>query len=144
MSPINELLRGTDLFSDLSAEECAHIVERGATDRASAGFQFTSQGAADAGLQVITEGTADVFVHAKHVRQLGIGDYFGEVSIVDGAPRSATIVAGPGGCTTLLISPLVFWEVVDRHPQLARKLMRGLAARLRASEDALWAARSAE
>ena len=143
MSAIHELLRGTDLFSGLSSQECARIVERGATDRASAGHQFTVQGVADAGLQVITEGTADVFVHAVHVRQLGVGDYFGEVSLVDDAPRSATIVAGQGGCTTLLISPVVFWEAVDGHPQVARKLLRGLAGRLRNSEDALWAARSA-
>jgi CRP-like cAMP-binding protein len=144
MSAINEMLRRTALFSDLSAEECATIVERGATDRASAGFEFTVQGVPDAGLQVITEGTADVFVHGKHVRRLGVGDYFGEVSLVDDAPRSATIVAGQGGCTTLLISPVVFWDTVDGHPQIARKLMRGLATRLRAAEDALWIARSAE
>jgi CRP-like cAMP-binding protein len=144
MTALNEMLRGTDLFSDLSAEECARILERGATDRAGAGYRFTVQGVADAGLQVITGGTADVFVHDKHVRQLGVGDYFGEVSLVDDAPRSATIVAGPGGCTTLLISPVVFWEAVDGHPQIARKLMRGLAGRLRDSEEALWAARSAE
>jgi len=144
MTPINALLRGTDLFSELSVEECAHIVERSATDHANTGHQYTSQGVADAGLQVIIDGTAHVFVHDRRVRQLGVGDYFGEVSLIDDAPRSATVVAGEGGCTTLLISPLVFWESVDGHPQLARKLMRGLASRLRDSEDALWAARSAE
>lgn len=144
MIPINELLRGTDLFSELSVEESAHIVERSATDRANAGHQYTTQGVSDAGLQVITDGTANVFVNDRHVRQLGVGDYFGEVSLIDDAPRSATVVAGEGGCMTLLISPLVFWETVDGHPQIARKLMRGLASRLRDSEDALWAARTAD
>ena len=71
-----------------------------------------------------------------------MGDYFGEASLLDNAPRSATIVAADDGCTTLLIPQLAFWEIVDEHPHVARPLLRGLAIRLRNAEEELWAKRS--
>jgi CRP/FNR family transcriptional regulator, cyclic AMP receptor protein len=133
-----ELLQSTDLFSELPIEDCVRIAERSGTRRVEAGHQFTVQGVSDPDLQVIIEGSADVYVHDRHVRQLGRGDYFGEVSLLDNAPRSATIVAGPDGCSTVLVPQLEFWEIVDAHPHVVRPLLRGLATRLRESEDALW------
>jgi CRP-like cAMP-binding protein len=137
-----EVLQGTDLFSALSLEDCQRIVERSGSRQVDRGHTFTVQGVSDPNLQVIIDGTADVFVHDRHVRALGVGDYFGEVSLLDNAPRSATIVAGEAGCTTLLIPSLAFWDIVDAHPHVARPLLRGLAQRLRHAEDALWTTRS--
>ena len=136
-----EVLKSTDLFSELSLEDCQRIVERSGSRRVDGGHTFTVQGVSDPNLQLIIDGSADVFVHDRLVRALAVGDYFGEVSLLDNAPRSATIVAGDQGCTTLLIPQLAFWEIVDAHPHVARPLLRGLATRLRHAEDALWAER---
>jgi CRP-like cAMP-binding protein len=138
-----EVLQGTALFSELSLEDCQRIIERSGSRSVDGGHTFTVQGVPDPDFQVIIDGSVDVFVHDRYVRRLDVGDYFGEVSLLDNAPRSATIVAGESGCTTLLIPQLVFWEIVDAHPHVARPLLRGLATRLRNAEDALWAERGA-
>jgi len=138
MRPTAELLQATDLFSELSLEDCGRIVARSGSVSVDPGHRFTEQGVSDPNLQVIVTGAADVFVHGHLVRRLEPGDYFGEVSLVDNAPRSATIVAADDGCTTILIPQLAFWEIVDNHPHVVRPLLRGLSARLRSTEDALW------
>ena len=68
---------------------------------------------------------------------LGPGDYFGEVSLIDGKPRSADIVAGDDGLTTLGLAKWTFHELLedasgDRRPDAARH--DGPAARRRAPE----------
>jgi CRP-like cAMP-binding protein len=137
-----EVLQGTALFSELSLEDCQRIIERSGSRSVDGGHTFTVQGVSNPDLQVIIDGSADVYVHDHHVRRLGVGDYFGEASLLDNAPRSATIVAADDGCTTLLIPQLAFWEIVDEHPHVARPLLRGLAIRLRNAEEELWAKRS--
>jgi CRP-like cAMP-binding protein len=62
---------------------------------------------------------------------LGPGDYFGEISVIDGLGRSATLTAGEEGLETFTISPLNFWPLVDRHPTMAHTLLRALSARIR-------------
>ena len=65
---------------------------------------------------------------------MGPGSYFGEISVIDGAGRSATITAGDEGLKTFTISPLNFMQLVDRHPALARSLLKELCARVRSLE----------
>jgi CRP/FNR family transcriptional regulator, cyclic AMP receptor protein len=71
------------------------------------------------------------------VRTLAVGDFFGDISLIDGRPRSATIVAGDAGCRTFAVSPLVFWEVIEAHKGMSRVVMKALAHKVRGAEHAL-------
>ncbi|MBI1378321.1 MAG: cyclic nucleotide-binding domain-containing protein [Frankiales bacterium] len=141
MSATSHMLARVDLFAELPEPVREEMASRGSTRRIPGGQPIVTQGQDDAGLQMITAGTAEVLVHGNPVRTLEEGDYFGEISLIDGQPRSATIVAGADGCQTFTVSPLLFWQILDENHGVSRLVMKGLTARLRAAEAALQEAR---
>jgi CRP-like cAMP-binding protein len=62
------------------------------------------------------------------------GDYFGEISMIDGSPRSATVISGPEGLKTFALSALAFAPMLDR-PDVSRVLLRALCARIRSIQS---------
>jgi hypothetical protein len=55
--------------------------------------------------------------------------------MIDGAPRSATVVSGPEGLKTFALSSLAFAPMIER-PEVARVLLRAMCARIRSMEKA--------
>jgi CRP/FNR family transcriptional regulator, cyclic AMP receptor protein len=131
-----ELLEKVDLFQALPSEVLYAMVERSSTHRTPPGAVLVEQGSPDSGLRMIIEGTATVSVNGVERGTLSAGDYFGEISLIDAQPRSATVVAGPEGIRTLAMSPLTFSQLLDAHPEIARKLLPVLTARIRRIEAA--------
>ena len=132
-----EALAQVALLTDVPDEALDDLVQRGTTMRLQPGRVLVQQGNADSGLALILEGSAEVEVNGVHRSSLGEGDYFGEMSLIDGAPRSATVTAGPDGAKTLTISPLTFKETLDAYPGVARSLLVHLVARVRSLESTL-------
>jgi CRP-like cAMP-binding protein len=132
-----EALAQVALLTDVPDEVLDDLVQRGTTMRLQPGRVLVQQGNADSGLALILEGSAEVEVNGVHRSSLGEGDYFGEMSLIDGAPRSATVTAGPDGAKTLTISPLTFRETLDAYPGVARSLLVHLVARVRSLESTL-------
>ena len=66
------------------------------------------------------------------LRLLEAGSYFGELSAIDGGPRSARVEAETA-CTVVAIPPSVFLQVLSNHPSVLGKVLRNLAAMIRAS-----------
>jgi CRP-like cAMP-binding protein len=129
---LTESLHDIDLFSGLPDEVISDLVQAGSTIHTPAGHRAVCQGSSDAGLQVVLKGSASVQVNGvTRGDALGPGDYFGEISVIDGLGRSATLTAGEEGLETFTISPLNFWPLVDRHPTMAHTLLRALSARIR-------------
>ncbi|GAA1107996.1 hypothetical protein GCM10009630_01080 [Kribbella jejuensis] len=131
-----QFLAKIDLFHGLSAKTLSELIERGTTLKIAAGNHVVEQGANDAGLQVVLEGSAEVEVSGADRAPLAPGDYFGEISLIDGLPRSATVVAGPDGLTTFALSALAFAPVVRENPDVAEALLKALTARIRSLESA--------
>ena len=64
---------------------------------------------------------------------LAMGDYFGEIALLDGAPRSAAVIA-TSDLHVMRERPRAFNSMLERHPRLARRLLTELAGRVRALE----------
>jgi CRP-like cAMP-binding protein len=126
-----EMLASLDLFSGVPEEVISDVIQAGATIHTPPGRVVVEQGSSDAGLQIVLKGSAKVEVNGVSHGEVQPGDYFGEISLIDGLGRSATLTAGDGGLDTFAISSLTFSPLIDRHPALARSLLRCLTARIR-------------
>jgi CRP/FNR family transcriptional regulator, cyclic AMP receptor protein len=128
-------LRRVPLFADLSTaqlEGVAPFVDEVETE---AGQVLIGQEESGQELMIIVDGTAEVTRDGRHVRDLGPGEVIGEISLLDGGPRTATVIAREP-TTVLSISKRAFDTVLDRVPGLSHELLRALAARLRDVTDA--------
>ncbi len=95
---------------------------------------MATEGDGGIGFHLIASGTASVTVNGQSRPTLGPGDYFGEISLIDGKPRSATVVAEE----VLLTYSLVAWDfnpVLQSEPSVALAMLQSLCARLRAIEQ---------
>src|SRR5438270_461226 len=123
-----QLLRNVSLFSACSTKELARI----AAD-VDAGRVLTKEGTPGGEFFVIAEGQATAKIGKKKVATFGPGSFFGEMSLLDHGPRSATITADTP-MHLLVVDPRSFASLVDDVPSVGRKIMRTLAERLRNSE----------
>jgi CRP-like cAMP-binding protein len=133
---LKQILAGIDLFAGLSPAAISQIAESGSTFQSAPGSNVITEGANESGLRVVLEGSANVIVGDEQRGQIGVGDYVGELSMIDGARRSATITAGPAGVTTFALSPMAFMPLVRGDGDIAAALLKTLVARLRKVEAA--------
>jgi len=131
-----KFLAQIDLFGGLPDDVLDDLIQRGATIRSRPGEHVIDQGnTSDTGLRVVLEGDAEVQVNGVTRRQLAPGDYFGEISLIDGSPRSATVVSGPDGLTTFALSSLAFSPVMTENPAVAQTMLKALCARIRSFDS---------
>jgi CRP/FNR family transcriptional regulator, cyclic AMP receptor protein len=99
-----------------------------------AGRAVTSEGGGGQGFFVIREGKARVEVKGKRTRILGPGDYFGEMALISGGPRSATVTAVTDlRCQFLVQSE--FREFVEAHPKVAWALLEAMVERIQHADN---------
>ena len=135
-SPANPrtVLAAVPLFAGLPSRHLSAVAKLAREVRHEEGTEIAAQGRGALAFHVITDGTATVSVNGTLRRTLGAGEYFGEISLLDGEPRSATVTAGPG-LTTLALTRTDFLRLVDSEPTLARALIVALCGRIRALEQ---------
>jgi CRP/FNR family cyclic AMP-dependent transcriptional regulator len=122
-----------DLFRDLSKGQLKRLVEASKEASHPAGKEVATEGLGALAFHLILEGSATVSKDGREVRTLGPGDYFGEISMIDGRPRSATVTAVEP-MKALSIPHQGFERVIDEDPGFARHLLKTLCARLREAE----------
>jgi uridine kinase len=88
------------------------------------------------GFHLILDGNAAVAQGSRSIRTLGPGDHFGEISVIDGKPRSATVTA-EGPVRALSLTAWDFQSLLDDSPALTRKVLLGLCETIRAIEATL-------
>lgn len=133
-----EMLRKVPLFSGLSQRQLEQIAKLADEIEVPAGRQLATVGESGHELFVIVDGEASVRAKGGRTVRLGYGDFFGEMSLVDGGPRSATVVATTP-MKLLVVSHREFWSLLNEAPQVAGKIMRTLSQRLR-DVEATWSA----
>jgi CRP/FNR family cyclic AMP-dependent transcriptional regulator len=94
---------------------------------------LVAEGADGDEFSLILEGTAAVRRGNRVVARLGPGNYFGELSLLDGRPRSATIVS-TSPMRLLVLERERFDALLDSTPALATKLLQAMAQRLREAD----------
>ena len=126
-------LEEVPLFEGLSKRHLRRIAKLARVRRFASGSAMVRAGEAGTAFFVLLDGTARVVPPSGRARRLGAGEFFGEMALLDGAPRSAGVVA-EGEVLTLTIGRSSFRKLLRKEPALAEALLRTLAARLRAVE----------
>jgi len=101
-----------------------------------AGKVLAKQGTIGLEFIFIVEGKAKVEKNGKVIRRLSADDYFGEISLIDGEPRTATVIAETDG-TLLLVHKRSFNHLLDTIPGLQEKMLISLCKYLRRAEKAI-------
>jgi CRP/FNR family cyclic AMP-dependent transcriptional regulator len=125
-----ELIGACRLFRGLDARGLAAIEAVAIEVEFPAERVIARQGEIGTGFFVVVEGAARVVRDGRVVATLGPGEFFGELSVLDGGPRVAQVVAdGPTRCLAL-----ASWDmerVLRDEPGVALSVLRVVAARLR-------------
>jgi CRP/FNR family cyclic AMP-dependent transcriptional regulator len=134
MAAVEETLGRVPLFSRVKDKDLKKLGKRMSERSFSEGDTITTQGETGLGFFVIEDGDATVSRNGEIVRNLGPGDFFGEIALIDSGPRSATVVAS----TDLRCRGMTAWEFkpfIEEHPDVAWGLLEMLVGRLREAES---------
>jgi CRP-like cAMP-binding protein len=124
-----------DLFAGLSGRHIKKMVDRARRVEHDQGQDVAVQGGGALAFHLVLDGHATVRVGDVEVRTLGPGDYFGEISMIDGRPRSATVtVTDDAPMTTLAVRHDEFERILGDEPDFAAGLLSALCARIREAE----------
>jgi phosphoenolpyruvate synthase/pyruvate phosphate dikinase len=123
-------LQRVELFAGMDRRQTEQIARLLKERPFKKGETVIVEGTGGAAFFIIESGKAMVSSKGVDIATLGPGDYFGEVALIDGGPRSATVTAA----TDLVCYGLTFWEfrpLIERNGTIAWKLLQALAKRLR-------------
>jgi signal transduction histidine kinase len=131
-------LRRFELFENLSADELSLIAKETVLRGYDAGEVVCEENSDSDSMFLIERGAVDVTKGGVSLAELGPGDYFGEMSLITGAPRNATVTTLEPS-VLLEISAPVFHVIVERSPQATRNLLITFDSRLRRhNEKVVW------
>ncbi len=134
-------LRAVPLFASLSKRELDLLLRQADHLRYPARYRVVREGTSGEEFWMVIEGELAVHRGGEEVARLGPGDYFGELSVIDSAPRDATVVSTTS-VELLVIGRQRFWATLEGSPTLLRKITVGLARRLHELDAADSAARA--
>lgn len=130
-----QLLQGVWLFSGCSEAEIGRIAALTVPRSVATGTEVTREGDPGSEFFVVVEGDAVATVEGKKVGTIGAGGFFGEMALIDGAERVATVVAS-SPMQLLVLSRDDFNEMLSMAmPEVAPKLLAVVGARMRAIEN---------
>jgi len=121
------------LFSACSASQLRTIRRQIEEVTVEPGTVLCEEGTVGKEFFFIIDGTASVRRNGRKVASLGRGQYFGELSLLDRRPRSATVVS-ESAMTLLVLDQRRFNGLLDAVPALSHKLLVAMAARIREAD----------
>jgi CRP/FNR family cyclic AMP-dependent transcriptional regulator len=129
-----DLLEGVPLFAGVSA---AGIEELGAIAdevEVRAGTALTHEGAREGFFFIVVEGTVRIERDGRVVNRIGPGEFFGEIALLDGGPRTATATAVTDS-RLLSLEHQAFDDLMDSSPAIRTAVMEAVGQRLRAMDE---------
>jgi CRP/FNR family cyclic AMP-dependent transcriptional regulator len=130
------LLKQAPLFSRLSDRGLKAILKTATEKAFNEGTKIVTEGSSGVGFYLILEGSAEVSRSGEKLAKLGSGAFFGEMSLLDDAPRSADVIALEA-TSCLVLSPWAMKSIVSANPDVAMGMLTELARRLRETDRSL-------
>jgi CRP/FNR family transcriptional regulator, cyclic AMP receptor protein len=130
MNAIVDSLRDVPLFRDVSARDLKRLAESMSEQTYAAGEEVVTQGKSGVAFFVILDGQAKVTQDGEDRGTLSAGDYFGEMALIDGDQRAASVHAD-GDLRCGALTTWNFRPFVRDHPDVAWALLTSLVKRLR-------------
>ena len=124
-----ETLSRVPLFEELDAAELQSIAGSMHEATVPAGATVTVEGGPGNGFFVIESGEADVTIEGQPRATMRAGDFFGEIALLLGSPRTATVTAA-SDLRCYALTPWDFRTLVEGSPSIAWKVMQSMATRL--------------
>jgi CRP-like cAMP-binding protein len=128
-NPKVQALRQVPLFEHCSTRQLARIARTVDEVDLPEGRTLTQEGRTGKEFVVLAEGIADVESDGELVNTLGPGDYFGEISLVSGLPRTATVTTRSPARLLVFNAP-AFRALIARAPLIRRRVVASAAFRL--------------
>ena len=129
------LLAAAPLLAGVDDEGLASVAARVVEVEFDSGQVIARQGDVGTGFFIVASGSVRVVRDGETIATLGPGEFFGELSVLDGQPRTAQVLAAE----PTVVLGLASWDfeaVVRERPEVALAVMRGLASRLRGLTEA--------
>ena len=128
-----DLLRRVPLFSGLDRSGLEQVAKLADEVEVAAGAVLTREGETGHEFFVVVDGRVRVEQGGQLVNTLGAGDFLGEISLVDGGPRSATATS-EGGARLLVVGHREFHSLLAEFPKIQLQILQALAERVRRVE----------
>jgi CRP/FNR family transcriptional regulator, cyclic AMP receptor protein len=128
-----EHLQQVPLFAACSRKDLQLVARRAEDVKVPAGKALVSEGETGQEFFVIIEGTARVTRQGRKIATIGPGQAFGELALLDKAPRNASVIADTD-MELVVLGQREFAGIIDDVPGFARKLLAGMAHRLREAD----------
>lgn len=127
-------LRKFDMFENLSSDELSLIAKETRAREFAAGVVVCEEGSQSDTMFFIDSGSVVISKQGVSLARLEPGDYFGEMSLITGDPRNATVTTHESS-VLLEVSAPVFHVIIERSPQAMRNLLCTFDTRLRRHND---------
>jgi trk system potassium uptake protein TrkA len=124
-----EAIKHVPLFSQCSRRELAEVASIADELDLEAGKEMTRLGEAGREFFVLLEGEVDVRKGDRKLATLKEGDFFGEIALITGKPRTATVVAKTP-IRVLVVTERSFKNLLEHSPRIQLKILRALAERI--------------
>jgi CRP-like cAMP-binding protein len=129
-----ELLQKVSMFSALNKKELTRLASVAEERRVPSGTVLTKEGESGDEFYVVAEGMAEASIGGRKVGSIPAGSFFGEMSLLDRGPRTATVTAELP-TRLVVITAKDFDRVIEDVPAISLKIMRGLASRIRQADE---------
>jgi len=133
MSAMVDSLREVPLFADLPTRDLKRLADSMQELSFAPGREVVAEGKGGVGFFVILDGSARVTQRGEDRGLLTAGDYFGEMALIDGNDRMASVYA-EGELRCAAMAPWTFRPFVRDHPDIAWALLTALVKRLRETQ----------
>jgi CRP/FNR family cyclic AMP-dependent transcriptional regulator len=124
-----ELMKNVPLFSRCNKKQLAAIASLADLIQVQAGTELITEGAQGREFMVIVEGAGEVRRKGRKISTLGPGDFIGEMALISGGPRNAT-VRTTSDASLLVVTDRQFWRLLDEAPGIQASVLRAMGERL--------------